>query len=117
MKKKNYPDILIPNREIKILPLQYPIHIKKAKNITEEDKGQYFVSIHRDYYSKQVKFNDMSFVFVEMMIKIHEEQTTICDLEQMFSKYEKDIRKTEEIIAAFLEFATQNNLILGYTTH
>lgn len=106
--------ILIPNPEIKILPLQYPIHIKKIKQIIEEDKSQYFVTIHRDYNTKQVKFNDLSYPFVEMLIKINEEDTTINDLKIIFSKYEKDISKIEIAINNFVAFAFQNNLLLGF---
>ncbi len=107
-------EILIPNPEIKILPLQYPIHIKKIKQITETDKGQYFVSIHRDYNTKQVKFNDLSYPFVEMLIKINEEETTIDDLKTIFSKYENDSNKTETAVNNFVSFAFQNNLVLGF---
>lgn len=109
-----FTDILIPNPEIKILPLQYPIHIKKIKQITEEDKSQYFVTIHRDYNTKQVKFNDLSYPFVEMLIQINEEDTTINDLKNIFSKYEKEGSKIEIAINAFLAFAFQNNLLLGF---
>ena len=107
-------EIFIPNPEIKILPLQYPIHIKKIKQITETDKGQYFVSIHRDYNTKQVKFNDLPYPIVEMLVKINEEETTIVDLKTIFSKYESDTTKIEIVIGDFIAFAFQNNLILGY---
>jgi hypothetical protein len=107
-------DILVPNPEIKILPLQYPVHTKNVKQITEEDKGQYFVSVHRDYYTKQVKFNDLSFPLVEMLIKVNEDHTTIYDLKILFSKYEKDPQKADKIIDVFIDFALKNNLILGF---
>lgn len=107
-------EALIPNPEIKILPLQYPIHIKKIKQITENDKGQYFVTIHRDYNTKQIKFNDLSYPFVEMLIKINEEETTIDDLKTMLSKYENNHNKIEIAISDFIDFAFQNNLILGF---
>lgn len=107
-------EILIPNPEIKILPLQYPIHIKKITQITEDDKGQYFVTIHRDYSTKQVKFNDLSYPFVEMLIKTNEKETTINDLKTIFSKYENDNNKIEIAISDFIAFAFQNNLILGF---
>jgi len=107
-------EVLIPNPEIKILPLQYPIHIKKIKQITEEDKSQYFVTIHRDYNTKQVKFNDLSYPFVEMLIKINEEDTTINDLKNVFSKYENEVSKIEIAVNDFLAFAFQNNLLLGF---
>ncbi len=106
--------VFIPNPEIKILPLQYPIHIKKINQITQEDKSQYFVTIHRDYITKQVKFNDLSYPFVEMLVKINEEDTTIDDLKNIFSKYEKEVSKIEIAVNDFLAFAFQNNLLLGF---
>jgi hypothetical protein len=106
--------ILIPNPEIKILPLEYPIHIKKTKEISTQDKGQYFVTIHRDYYDKQVKFNNFSYPFIEMLLLINEEETTFSDLKTLLSKYETDILKREQSTAEFISFALQNNLILGF---
>ncbi len=106
--------VLIPNPEIKILPLQYPIHIKKIKEISEEDKSQYFVTIHRDYNTKQVKFNNLSYPFVEMLVQINEEDTTIDDLKKIFSKYENEATKVEIAVNDFLAFAFQNNLLLGF---
>jgi len=110
----HFTDILIPNPEIKILPLQYPIHIKRIKQISEENKSQYFVTIHRDYNTKQVKFNDLSYPFVEMLVQINEEDTTIDDLKTIFSKYEKEASKIEIAINDFLAFAFKNNLLLGF---
>lgn len=107
-------DILIPNPEIKILPLEYPIHVKKTREITAKDKGQYFVTLHRDYYDKQVKFNDFSYPFIEMLLLINEQETTFSDLNALFSKYETDTVKSEQSTAEFISFALQNNLILGF---
>lgn len=113
---ENHADnaVLIPNPEVKILPLQYPIHIKKIKQITETDKAQYFVSIHRDFYTKKIEINNLSYLFVEMLVKINEEETRRNDLKTIISKYEKDSGKLEIIINNFISFAVQNNLLLGF---
>lgn len=115
-KKENNSDseVIIPNPEIKILPLQYPIHTKKIKKITKKNKNQYFVSIHRDFNTKQVICNDLSYPFVEILIKINEEETTKKDIKQIFSKYENDKNRLENIINDFIVFSLHNNLILGY---
>ena len=107
-------DILIPNPEIKILPIQYPFHLKKVKQISEEDRGQYFVTIHRDFYSKQVKFNDFSYPFVEMLLTINEVETAFSDLEKLLLKYEKDGIKITNAVDEFLNFSLQNNILLGF---
>lgn len=107
-------DVLIPNPEIKILPLQYPIHLKQTKKITKNDKGQYFVSLHRDYYDKQVKFNELSLPFVEMLVLINEQETTFIDLYKILKNHESNSEKVSGQTEEFIEFALENNLILGY---
>lgn len=109
-------DILVPNPEIKIVPLHYPVHLKKTKTITVSDKSQYFVSVHRDYYSKEVKFNDLSYPFVVMLLKINEEKTSLSDLENIYKNYEPDAQKAHQTIQNFIQFSVQNNLILGYAS-
>ncbi len=106
--------IYVPNPEIKILALYYPVHIKDAKKIVEEDKGQYFVSIHRDYYTKQVRFNDLSYPFVEILIEMNERGLTKNDLVRILMKYESDINIVMNGLNEFEQFAFANNLVLGY---
>ena len=106
--------ILVGNPEIKILGLQYPIHTKKTKDITEADIGEYFVTIHRNNIDKQVYFNDLSYPFIEMLIQLNEENITLKELEKVYSKYENDKTIAKKITAEFVAFAIENNLILGY---
>ena len=105
---------IVANPEIKILGLQYPIHTKRAKDITDADIGQYFVTIHRNNIDKQVYFNDWSYPFIEMIIQINEQETTIKDLEKIYSKYESDKTIIRKITEDFVHFAIKNNVILGY---
>lgn len=112
--KKSEEDIVIPNPEIKILSTEYPFHIKNVKEITEEDKGQYFVSIHRDYHTKQVQFNDLSYPYVEIILKANEDYSTQKDLIKTLSKYDKDIEKTRQFYFDLESFAFENTLFLGY---
>jgi len=107
-------DIIVPNPEIKILSLEYPIHLKNIKEITEEDRGQYFVSIHRDFYTKQVMFNDLSYPLVEIILKTNEENYTKNDCINLLSKYEKDLDTIIKYYNEFEKFAFSNNLFLGY---
>ncbi|MDQ1097069.1 MULTISPECIES: HvfC/BufC N-terminal domain-containing protein [Chryseobacterium] len=106
-------NILVGNPEIKILTLQYPVHLKRGKNISEEDCGQYFVSIHRGYDDKQVYFNDLSYPYVEMLVRIHEEYSTIEDLENILAKYENEASIIKEKTTAFLDFCLKQQIILG----
>ncbi|AQX02209.1 HvfC/BufC N-terminal domain-containing protein [Elizabethkingia anophelis] len=112
--KKSEKDVIIPNPEIKILSIEFPIHLKNIKEITEEDRGQYFVSIHRDFYTKQVKFNDLSYPFVEIILKANEDYFTKKDFIELLSKYEKDEDKIIRFYNDFEQFALHNNIFLGY---
>ncbi|MDV3663231.1 hypothetical protein CMU51_04080 [Elizabethkingia anophelis] len=106
--------VYVPNPEIKILPLHYPVHIKDAKKIVAEDKGQYFVSIHRDYYTKQAKFNDLSYPFVEILIEMNERDMTKNDLVRILMKYTADFNIVMNVLDEFEQFAFSNNIVLGY---
>jgi len=105
---------IVGNPEIKILSLSYPVHLKKAKNITEQDLGQYFVTIHRDLNDKQVYFNDLSYPFIEMLVAVNEGPTTVNDFEIIYSKYETDKIIIRQTVEEFIEFAKQNQILLGF---
>ena len=107
-------DILVPNPEIKIQPLTYPLHKKKTKQITEDDKSHYFVSIHRDYHTKKAMFNDLSYPFVEVLLKIHEEDCQFSDLLPTIAKYEPNEEKQRQALKEFITFALEQNILLGY---
>jgi len=106
--------VYVPNPEIKILPLQYPVHTKDVEKIRAEDVGQYFVSVHRDYYTKEVKFNDLSYPFVEILIEMNESEMTKNDLVRILTKYAADVNSVPDMADAFEAFALANNIILGY---
>ncbi len=114
IEKKSEEDLIIPNPEIKILFTEYPFHIRNVKEITEEDKGQYFVCIHRDYHTKQVQFNDLSYPYVEIILKANQNYSTQKDFIKILSKYEKDTNKVIQLYNHFELFAMQNTIFLGY---
>ena len=76
--------------------------------------GNYFVAVHREYDSKQVKFNNLSYPFVEMLVAVNEGEANFEQLKSIYSKYEKDIAKVKDIVKDFLTWSLANNLILGY---
>lgn len=112
--KKSIEDIIVPNPEIKILYTEYPFHIKNVKKITEEDKGQYFVSIHRDYETKQVMFNDLSYPYVEIILKANEGHYSQKDFIEILSKYDKDTEKVKQFYIDFEAFSMEKSIFLGY---
>lgn len=107
-------DIYVPNPEIKILALHYPVHTKDASLISEADKGHYFVSIHRDYETKQVKFNDLSYPFVEILVAMNEQELTKKNLAGILMKYESDSNIVMSVLDEFEQFAFAATILLGY---
>jgi hypothetical protein len=107
-------DFLVANPEIQILSLEYPVHTKKAKDIKAKDKSHYFVSLHRNYITKDVHFNDLSYPFVEIIAKINETDSRFEDAVNIYSKYENDEVLCNDTILSFIKFALDNNIILGY---
>ncbi|MFL9832816.1 HvfC/BufC N-terminal domain-containing protein [Chryseobacterium terrae] len=112
--RKNLDDLLVPNPEIRILPILYPYHLKKISEISKEDKGQYFVSIHRDFYSKRIHFLDLSYPYVESLIKINAEKVSSNDLYQILAKFHDDADKVKEYAEEFIAFSLDKNIILGF---
>lgn len=107
-------DILVPNPEIQILSLEYPVHTKKAKEITTADKSNYFVSLHRNNVTKEVAFNELSYPFVEILAMLHETEMTFKQAVKVYSKYESNKAESKKMTKSFLQFAITNNLILGF---
>lgn len=107
-------DFLVPNPEIRILPVLYPYHLKEIDKISEKDKKQYFVSVHRDIYTKQVHFSDLSYPYVEALIKINEEKISTDDLYNLLGKYDEDKEKVQQFAEEFISFALEKNIILGF---
>lgn len=107
-------DILVLNPEIQILALQYPVHIKKAKEITKADQSNYFVSIHRNYTTKEVHFNELSYPFVEIIAQMNEADVTYIDAVNIYSKYENNRLLCKKTVLSFIKFALGSNIILGY---
>ncbi len=107
-------DNLVINPEIAILPLSYPVHLKNAQQITEEDKGQYFVSLHREPESGKVRFTDIKYPHVELIEKLSNNQSNFSSLLKIFQKYASE---EEAIIALsqFLKASLESQLILGFS--
>lgn len=63
------PDVVFPkatagklfcNPEIQLVEFQFPVHLKKAFQITTSDEGTYFVAIYRNPDTKAVSFTNLS---------------------------------------------------------
>lgn len=106
-------DKLIANPEIKVIGLEYPIHKKPLKKITEKDKGQYFISFHRDVKSKKVKLNEISYPHFQIIDQLIAQPTTSQNLVQVFENY-LPITEAKKATEKFLNFGLQHGIILGF---
>jgi len=109
-------DTFVSNPEIRIMPLNFPIHQKKITKITDSDKGQYFTVFVRNHETKKVKYHDINYPMAEMLIRMNDEPTKISDLISILAQYEKDEMKQQKLVNEFIDFSLKHNLILGYTT-
>lgn len=63
-------DIIEFNPEFKLLPLTYPVHLKKPNEINDKDKSQYYLLIFREQESGKVQFMNLSVYFAWLIEKI-----------------------------------------------
>ncbi len=111
-----YKDKLVVNPELRIVPLLYPVHLKKAEEIFPKDKRQYFVSVHRVTDKSKVRFTDLQYPHVEVLQKLAEAPVNFIRLMEVFTKY-GDAETATNALIHFLKAALRSKLILGYEKH
>ncbi|MFP9113576.1 DUF2063 domain-containing protein [Flavobacterium sp. RHBU_3] len=98
------------NPEIRLLRTEYPLHLKKASMISTEDKGVYFVSLHRHPETGAVHFTNLSIPFVAVLEQMDEQPLTKENITAILSTY----TDTETALFAtdnFIEQSVHNHLI------
>ncbi len=100
-------DKLLLNPELQILSFQYPVHIKHPRNITPEDKGEFFVLIHRHPGTKDVFFTHLTSAAVLIVGALYEQPLSLNEMENLLP-----FRK--EQMLSILEKALQSKIILGF---
>lgn len=110
-----HTSIIIPNPEIRILPLSYPIHIKKTHKIKPKHQGQFFVGIYRHPISKKVFYIDLPYIFVHLLVKINEADVHYYELLDIIHNIEPNETLKQNILNEFIAFGHKNHLILGNT--
>lgn len=109
-------DLLVINPEVHLQYFNYPVHLKNAKQISGNDKGHYFLSLHRHPENSEVIFTSLSpalFHCLETLsaapINIDVLANNVCE--------EMNIIRTNEIdkkLWQFIKSALDDKLILGY---
>ncbi|MDX1828345.1 MAG: putative DNA-binding domain-containing protein [Lutibacter sp.] len=98
------------NPEIRLIKTTYPIHLKKAKNITEEDKGNYFISLHRNKETGAVEFTNLSIPFVDVLENLMEKPLTENAILNILQKY-VELTTAKSAFHQFEQIAITNQLL------
>lgn len=105
-------DKLVLNPEIKILALQYPVHLFHPSKITEKEKGQYFVLVHRHPESKEVVFTNLNALGVKIILHLNEESLSINDMEQKIAP--QSSLQIKDQIKQFVRECLNSQIIIGF---
>jgi len=107
---------LLLNPEHHLIPLSWPVHLMNASEIKAEDKGNFFLMLHRDPESGKIIFTNLSPAFVRMIEYLNENSYSVPGLLDKIGK-EMQVDITEDIRKTILDFFTNgltNRLILGF---
>jgi hypothetical protein len=105
---------LVLNPEIQVLSLEYPVHLKNAKDITEADKGHYFVSLHREPETGKVLFTNMQYPHVQVIEKLAQEPVSFEKLLEIFLQYAPE-KQARQALGQFIRASLQSKLLLGFS--
>ncbi|MGC9352812.1 MAG: DNA-binding domain-containing protein, partial [Mariniphaga sp.] len=100
------------NPEITVLSLEYPVHLKNAKDITEAEKDNYFVSLHREPETGRVLFTNMQYPHVQVIEKLAQEPVNFDQLLKIFLQYAPEIQ-ARQALHDFVHASLSSKLILG----
>jgi hypothetical protein len=106
---------LVINPEYRLLTLNYPVHLKQARNIQPDDRGRYYLIMHRDPDNGKVYFTDLSPFFISMLEKLNNHPY---GLEELIKDTANDFgitvdKMVRENCVHFIGKALNNKLIIG----
>lgn len=108
---------LVINPEIRLQHFHYPVHLKKANEISKSDYGDYFLSIHRHPLTSKVMFTNLSVALVRVLELLMSDPQTVEGLAlQVCDEFK--INNQELVLKNLTDFsrnALSNKLVLGYT--
>lgn len=108
--KTNKQKVYILNPEIRLMKLDFPIHLKQANRITPNEMADYFVGLHRHPQSGNVHFTNLSVPFVDLLEHCSAQPLTIDELQNVLSKYgSTDI--INEVLPPFLKTSLESGLL------
>ncbi|MEX0813592.1 MAG: putative DNA-binding domain-containing protein [Chitinophagales bacterium] len=107
---------LILNPEIRVCSLEFPVHLKKAKDIKPYDKGLYLLSLHRHPESGNVIFTELGTAHVLLMELLQFQESIQVNYEDMLEIFMRYAAKeeAEKALEIFITSALKSRLILGF---
>ncbi len=114
---ENNPGKLVINPEHRLVHFRYPVHLKKASDIKNSDKGHYFLIMHREPESGKVLFMDISIFFARLIENLQPAPISQDDVIHQTAGelgINIDYQVYKEIIS-FINKAITNNLITYFT--
>lgn len=105
-------DKLVLNPEIKILAIQYPVHLLHPSKITEKEKGEYFVLVHRHPESKEVIFTNLNALGVKIILHLNDAPLNIDAIEQKIAQQSSLQLKNQ--IKQFVRECLNSQIIIGF---
>lgn len=110
-------DPLVLNPELIIENLAYPVHKHNAQTITNADKGNYYVVLHRHPESGKVVFTDVAPAFA-LMLELLQQQPLTFDalLDDTIATLgiATDKNSIAPMAQSFLQSAINSKMILGF---
>lgn len=103
---------LVLNPEIRVLSLEYPVHLKNAKGITEKDKAIYFVSLHREPETGRVLFTNIHYPHVQLIEKLAQKPVCFEELLKIFLQYAPK-EQAQKALRDFINASLDSKLMLG----
>ncbi len=111
-----FNDQIILNPEHKLIRLKYPVHLKNPKDISEDQKGDYFLLLFREEDTGKVQFINLSVLFTFLIEKIIEAdkklEEIILDVIYFFGVNDEQLLRTK--IIEFLNNLKEKGFVAGF---
>ncbi|WP_306350021.1 DUF2063 domain-containing protein [Flavobacterium sp. '19STA2R22 D10 B1'] len=110
MKLEEGKELYYINPEMRIVRMDYPVHLKNAKSITRVDKGDYFMTIHRNPDTGSVQFTNISIPFVDVIENLMEKPLSLNEILFVLLQY-ADLETAQNAFLQFEKLSVTNQLI------
>lgn len=104
---------IVLNPEIRVLLLEYPVHLNNAFEIAPEDKGTYFVCLHRHPATGRVLFTDIHYPHVQVIELLADHPAPEKELLSVFLNYARE-PEAQQALDDFIFASLSSKLILGF---